>query len=90
MRSFFVIATVSAALVCAASTMADSASRASVAVRGSSYGPILFDGRGFVLYAFTKDAKGRSACGGGCAKAWPPYIVSGRPGAQRGTMSGAG
>jgi predicted lipoprotein with Yx(FWY)xxD motif len=44
-------------------------------VKSSAYGKILFDGRGYVLYAFTKDAKGRSACSGACAEAWPPYIV---------------
>jgi predicted lipoprotein with Yx(FWY)xxD motif len=40
----------------------------------SSYGKVLFDGRGFVLYAFTRD-KGKSACYGACAKAWPPYFA---------------
>lgn len=44
----------------------------------SPYGTIFFDGRGFVLYAFTKDTRGRSACAGACAKAWPPYIVTGK------------
>jgi predicted lipoprotein with Yx(FWY)xxD motif len=53
-------------------------------VRGSAYGKILFDGRGYVLYAFTKDTVGRSTCSGACAKAWPPYLVGRgalRPGA---------
>jgi predicted lipoprotein with Yx(FWY)xxD motif len=35
---------------------------------------VLFDGRGFALYAFTRD-KGRSACYGACAMAWPPYFA---------------
>jgi predicted lipoprotein with Yx(FWY)xxD motif len=53
-------------------------------VGSSSYGKVLFDGRGFVLYAFTRD-KGKSACYGACAKAWPPYF------APKGTLSvGAG
>jgi len=51
----------------------------SLTVRSSSYGRILFDGRGFVLYAFTKDAGGRSACSGKCAAAWPPYTVRSKP-----------
>ena len=55
-----------------------------VAAARSPYGTILFDGRGFVLYAFTKDRRGRSACAGACAKAWPPYIVTGKPQAGRG------
>jgi predicted lipoprotein with Yx(FWY)xxD motif len=47
-------------------------------VRSSAYGPILFDGRGYALYAFTRDPRGgRSTCYGACAKAWPPYVVRG-------------
>ena len=51
--------------------------RPTLTVRGSQYGRILFDGRGFALYAFTRDPRGRSVCSGACAAAWPPYIVSG-------------
>jgi predicted lipoprotein with Yx(FWY)xxD motif len=40
----------------------------------SSYGKVLFDGRGYALYAFTRD-HGHSACYGACAKAWPPYLA---------------
>src|SRR4249920_2463647 len=43
-------------------------------VKASSYGKALFDGRGFVLYAFTRDHR-RSACYGACSKAWPPYFA---------------
>jgi predicted lipoprotein with Yx(FWY)xxD motif len=47
-------------------------------VRSSAFGPILFDGRGHALYAFTRDARGGpSTCYGACAKAWPPYVVRG-------------
>jgi predicted lipoprotein with Yx(FWY)xxD motif len=53
-------------------------------VGSSAYGRVLFDGRGFVLYAFTRDAKGRSACYGACAKAWPVYFAKGRLTAGRG------
>ena len=42
----------------------------------SRYGTILFDGKSFVLYAFTLDDRGPSACYGDCAAAWPPYVVS--------------
>jgi predicted lipoprotein with Yx(FWY)xxD motif len=55
-----------------------------VAAHSSRFGRILFDGRGFVLYAFTKDARGRSACYGACAAAWPPYLVSAKPKAAAG------
>jgi predicted lipoprotein with Yx(FWY)xxD motif len=57
-------------------TAAGAAAKPTLTVRSSSYGKILFDGRGFVLYAFTKD-KGRSACFEECARAWPPYIAKG-------------
>lgn len=56
---------------------ADAASPVTVSVRGSAYGPILFDGRGFALYAFTRDSRNRSTCFGACATAWPPYRARG-------------
>jgi len=56
---------------------AGAAAPATVAVRTSAYGPILFDGRGYVLYAFTRDQRGRSTCFGACAAAWPPYRAKG-------------
>lgn len=58
-----------------------------VGVRSSSYGRILFDGRGFVLYAFSHDKRGRSTCRGACAKAWPPYLVRRKPRAASGAKS---
>ncbi len=72
----------------APSAMAAShAGGATVTVHASSYGQILFDGRGFVLYAFTHDPRGRSACSGDCAKAWPPYLVKRAPRAGIGAKS---
>jgi predicted lipoprotein with Yx(FWY)xxD motif len=58
---------------------ASAAAAPTVTVRTSTYGKILFDGRGYVLYAFTADAHGKSKCSGACAKAWPPYTVKARP-----------
>jgi len=43
-------------------------------VHPSTYGKAVFDGRGYVLYAFTRD-HARSDCYGVCAKAWPPYYA---------------
>ena len=63
---------------------AASAPRPSLTAHSSSYGRILFDGRGFVLYGFTKDPRGRSVCSGACAAAWPPYIVRSKPAAGTG------
>src|SRR5215470_16326049 len=72
------------ALLCAVLALllapsAGSAPAPSLTVASSAYGRILFDNRGFVLYAFTRDLRDRSTCNGYCAKAWPPYIVRGRP-----------
>jgi len=52
---------------------------ATIAVRSSAFGRILFDGKGRALYAFTRDTKGRSLCTGACAAAWPPFLVGSRP-----------
>ena len=57
-----------------------SAARPTLTAHSSRFGKVLFDGRGFVLYAFTRDRR-RSACYGACAKAWPPYFV------PRGTLT---
>ncbi len=58
--------------------------RSTLTVGGSAYGRILFDGRGFALYGFTRDPRGKSVCAGACAKAWPPYVVKTRPRAAAG------
>jgi predicted lipoprotein with Yx(FWY)xxD motif len=78
------IALLVAAVLAPAGMSEQSASRPTVTAKSSRFGTVLFDGRGFVLYAFTRD-HGRSACYGACAKAWPPYF------APRGTLRvGAG
>ena len=78
-------------LVCgalaAAAPAAAQAPRSTVTVKTSSFGRILFDGRGFVLYGFTRDPRSRSACSGACARAWPPYIVKSRPRASAGVTA---
>src|SRR5258707_14885378 len=67
-----------AASVSSGATGSVDASSSAVTVGPSSYGRVLFDGRGFALYAFTRDPRGKSACTGACAKAWPPYVVKTR------------
>jgi predicted lipoprotein with Yx(FWY)xxD motif len=55
------------------------ATSATLTVRSTRFGRILFDGRGRTLYAFTRDRRGgRSRCYGACAKAWPVYFAKGR------------
>ena len=73
-----VLATV--AVLAPAAMSEQSASRATLTAHSSRFGKVLFDRRGFVLYAFTRDRR-RSACYGPCAKAWPPYF------APKGTLS---
>jgi predicted lipoprotein with Yx(FWY)xxD motif len=48
-----------------------------LAVRQTSLGTILTDGRGFTLYAFDADKGTTSECTGACATAWPPATVTG-------------
>ena len=67
---------------------AKAAGAPTVQARRSRFGRVLFDRRGFVLYVFTRDPRGRSVCSGACAKAWPPLIVHGRPTAGRGLRRG--
>ncbi|QEC50373.1 hypothetical protein FSW04_24165 [Baekduia soli] len=52
---------------------------ARVAVHSTKLGKVLANGKGVTLYLFMKDSKGRSACSGACAKAWPPLLTKGRP-----------
>jgi predicted lipoprotein with Yx(FWY)xxD motif len=54
-------------------------SQATLTVRKSNYGSILFDGRGRALYAFTRDRRGgTSRCYGACAQKWPVYFAGTR------------
>lgn len=77
-----------AAVLLAGSDMAaarSDAASATLTVRSSNYGRILFDGSNRALYAFTRDPRGKTTCYGACAVAWPPYIVSGKLTAGAGT-----
>jgi predicted lipoprotein with Yx(FWY)xxD motif len=61
--------------------------RSTLTAGPSDFGRILFDGRGFALYGFTRDPRGKSRCTGACAKAWPPYVVKTRPRAAVGVKA---
>lgn len=64
---------------------ANTQASATLTVRSTRLGPILFDGRGRALYAFTRDRRGgRSQCYGACAEAWPVYFAKGRLTAGKG------
>jgi predicted lipoprotein with Yx(FWY)xxD motif len=58
-----------------------------VAVAKTGLGRILVDGRGHTLYLFEKDKRGKSACSGACAAAWPPLLASGKPIATAGAKA---
>jgi predicted lipoprotein with Yx(FWY)xxD motif len=70
-----------------AAATATSAAGASIAVGKSRFGPILFDGRGYALYVFTSDSRGRATCYSACAKRWPPYLVKARPVTRNGAKA---
>ena len=74
----FIAPALAAATALCVAPASSSAPRATLTVGPSAFGRILFDGRGFVLYAFTRDPRGRSVCVRGCARAWPPYLVKAR------------
>jgi len=88
-RSLLTVASVAALLAGALFARAATAAgmRPSVAVGTSKYGAILVDGRGFALYAFTRDPARRATCYGACAKAWPPFLVPVRPEAGKGAKA---
>jgi predicted lipoprotein with Yx(FWY)xxD motif len=69
------VAAAVAALALTPAAISDGTAAPTLTVRSSTYGKVLFDGRGYVLYAFTRDRKGRSACYGECARAWPVYLA---------------
>jgi predicted lipoprotein with Yx(FWY)xxD motif len=81
-------ATVSAAREAASTPSARAGAEMQVAtliVRATRFGPMLFDGKRRALYAFTRDKRGgASTCYGACAAAWPVYFAKGKPVAGRG------
>lgn len=79
MRLRFLVVPFAAVVFVGAAPSAAQAPRPTVVVKASSFGRILFDGRGYVLYGFTRDPRGKSVCSGACARAWPPYVVKSPP-----------
>src|SRR5204863_5959831 len=74
MRTLILLVVAATALSLASATMASEQAGSTLTAKSSRFGTVLFDSRGFVLYAFTKDQR-RSACSGACAQKWPPYVV---------------
>lgn len=77
------LATLAAAAFSAAvaGPAAAGASRTTLKLRKTSVGTILVNGRGFTIYAFTKDSRNHEACQGigGCLSLWPVVSGSSRP-----------
>jgi predicted lipoprotein with Yx(FWY)xxD motif len=59
-----------------------------VRVGDSEFGTMLFGADGQAIYIFERDPKGRSACYGDCAQAWPPVFTDGPPVAGLGVKAG--
>jgi predicted lipoprotein with Yx(FWY)xxD motif len=57
-------------------------------VDDSAFGTMLFDAGKQAIYVFERDADGRTACYGECAKAWPPVYTIGDPVAGAGVKPG--
>jgi predicted lipoprotein with Yx(FWY)xxD motif len=74
-KAKFWVALAIAALVVAPAAIPAGSAAPTLTVRSTTYGKVLFDGRGYVLYAFTRDRNGRSACYAACARAWPVYLA---------------
>jgi predicted lipoprotein with Yx(FWY)xxD motif len=75
MRTFLAIVSVFAvAAISAGAGQASPQAKATITAAQSRYGTVLFDGKGSVLYGFTRDRRGKpSTCYGACATAWPVY-----------------
>src|SRR2546423_465880 len=84
---FLALAAVVLAVAASGVAHASADARATLTVRSSAYGAILFDGRGRALYAFTRDRRGGpSRCYGVCARAGPVYFPGGLLGPRNGGL----
>lgn len=65
---------------------AAAAAASTISARHTAMGTILTDGRGFTLYAFSRDGRNRDRCipTAGCAAIWPAVKTAGRPRAGSG------
>ena len=50
-----------------------------IVVRGSAFGPMLFDARGQAIYLFDVETSDEPRCYAECAVAWPPVLTKGDP-----------
>ncbi|KLN59508.1 hypothetical protein WH96_17290 [Kiloniella spongiae] len=68
---------ITAALITTAPFAASAENLGGIVTSGeTALGTVLVNDSGMTLYSFDKDSDGKSACNGGCAKAWPPLLAS--------------
>ncbi|MEJ0092401.1 MAG: hypothetical protein WDN46_02910 [Methylocella sp.] len=72
LKAFVRAALIAGALFVANTSFAQAPAPAHAA--DTSKGKALVDSKGMTLYIFDKDAEGKSACNGGCATNWPPFV----------------
>lgn len=58
-----------------------------ITTSSGSVGTYLVSGSGRALYMWVKDTKGKSACYGACAGAWPPVLATGNVVAEGGAKA---
>src|SRR5687768_6524954 len=59
-------------------------SGATITLRDSNFGPMLFDSNKQAIYVFERDSRNKAVCYGECAAAWPPVFSEGAPQAGNG------
>ncbi len=80
-RTLTAVLAVTGAAAAIGAPAAAGASRATLKLRKTNVGTILVNGRGFTVYAFTKDGRNRDACQAisGCPSVWPVVGGGSRP-----------
>jgi predicted lipoprotein with Yx(FWY)xxD motif len=88
-RILTLIAATAVATSLATTLAGASGSRAKLQLRKTSIGKILVNGRGFTVYAFTRDGRNKDACATitGCLSIWPAVKTTGKPVAGPGVKS---
>jgi predicted lipoprotein with Yx(FWY)xxD motif len=57
---------------------------ATITLRDSNFGPMLFDKNKQAIYIFERDGRNQTVCYGECAAAWPPVFTKGEAQAGKG------
>ena len=58
-----------------------------ITLRGSNFGPMLFDSNKQAIYVFERDRRNTTVCYDECAEAWPPVFSKGAPRAGKGVRA---